>query len=64
MGGSLTSGTTKILYKITFSYMCKVYVTDNRRLWFTPIILATQEAKIRRITVGSQPWAKSSQALS
>jgi hypothetical protein len=23
--------------------------------WFTPVILATQEAKIRRIAVGSQP---------
>jgi hypothetical protein len=25
------------------------------RRWFTPIILATQEAEIRRITVQSQP---------
>jgi hypothetical protein len=23
--------------------------------WFTPVILATQETEIRRITVGSQP---------
>jgi ABC-type antimicrobial peptide transport system ATPase subunit len=26
-----------------------------RRQWFTPVILATQEAAIRRITVQSQP---------
>jgi hypothetical protein len=24
--------------------------------WLTPVILATQEAEIRRIMVGSQPW--------
>jgi hypothetical protein len=30
-------------------------------LWrLTPVILATQEAEIRRITVRSQPWANSS----
>jgi hypothetical protein len=29
------------------------------RQWFTPVILATQEAKIRRIAVQSQPWANS-----
>jgi hypothetical protein len=27
-----------------------------RHLWFTPVILATQEAEIRRIMVQSQPW--------
>jgi hypothetical protein len=26
--------------------------------WLMPIILATQEAEIRRITVRSQPWGK------
>jgi hypothetical protein len=26
-----------------------------RHQWLTPVILATQEAEIRRITVGSQP---------
>jgi hypothetical protein len=29
--------------------------------WLTPVILATQEAEIRRIVVRSQPWANSSQ---
>jgi hypothetical protein len=29
--------------------------------WFTPVILATQEAEIRRIVVQSQPQANSSQ---
>jgi hypothetical protein len=28
---------------------------DAGRRWLTPVILATQEAKIRRITVRSQP---------
>jgi hypothetical protein len=29
-----------------------------------PVILASQEAKIRRIVVQSQPWANSSETLS
>jgi hypothetical protein len=29
--------------------------------WLTPLILATQEAEVRKITVQSQPKAKSSQ---
>jgi uncharacterized protein (DUF305 family) len=28
--------------------------------WLTPVILATQEAEIRRMEVRSQPWANSS----
>jgi hypothetical protein len=33
---------------------CKVAVTVGCR-WLTPILLATQEAEIRKINVGSQP---------
>jgi hypothetical protein len=32
-----------------------------RHPWLTPIILATQEAEIRKMVVQSQPWANSSQ---
>jgi hypothetical protein len=32
----------------------KVYLA--RHWWLTTVILATQEAEIRRITVQSQPW--------
>jgi hypothetical protein len=32
-----------------------------RQQWLPPVILATQEAEIRRIEVPSQPWANSSQ---
>jgi hypothetical protein len=28
--------------------------------WLTPVIVATQEAEIKRIAVQSQPWANSS----
>jgi hypothetical protein len=31
-----------------------------RRWWLTPVILATQEAEIRRIAIRSQPWALNS----
>jgi hypothetical protein len=31
----------------------------TRHWWLTPIILAIQEAEIRRIVVTSQPWASS-----
>jgi hypothetical protein len=30
-------------------------------LWLTPVILATQEAEIRRIAIQSQPWANNLQ---
>jgi hypothetical protein len=30
---------------------------SHQHWWLTPIILATQEAEIRRIAVQSQPWA-------
>jgi hypothetical protein len=29
----------------------------TRSCWLMPVILATQEAEIRRIVVQSQPWA-------
>jgi hypothetical protein len=32
--------------------------------WLTPVILATQEAEIRRIAVRSQPWQIVHEALS
>jgi hypothetical protein len=32
--------------------------------WLTPVILATQEAEIRRFTVGSQPGQKVLETLS
>jgi hypothetical protein len=46
-----------------FSHKCNIpgrYLPANvlhsaRRQWLTPVILSTQEAEIRRITVRSQP---------
>jgi hypothetical protein len=35
-----------------------------RHPWLTPVILATQETAIRRITVLNQPWANSLEILS
>jgi hypothetical protein len=35
-----------------------------RLWWLTPVILATQEAEIRRITVGSQPGQTVGETLS
>jgi hypothetical protein len=37
---------------------------ETRYQWLTPVILATQEAEIRRILARSQPWTNSSQTLS
>jgi hypothetical protein len=33
---------------------------DARHQWLMPVILATQEAEIRRIAVRSQSWANTS----
>jgi hypothetical protein len=33
----------------------KIRNTSARHWWLTPVILATQEAEIRRIAAGSQP---------
>jgi hypothetical protein len=40
---------------LAFNYKFKNIV---ERQWLTPVILATQEAEIRRILVGSQPYLK------
>jgi hypothetical protein len=39
----------------TFWYVVIAIQTRAGLWWLTPIILATQEADIRRIVVGSQP---------
>jgi hypothetical protein len=52
------------LYKAKFSsytsttYHDRLKTKDEnlaRHLWFIPVILATEEAEIRRMAVGSQP---------
>jgi hypothetical protein len=43
------------------STICMLSKLGARHPWLMPIILATQEAEIRRITVLSQAWANSSQ---
>jgi hypothetical protein len=40
------------------TYILRVYLAEHQ--WFTPVILATPEAEIRKIIVQSQPWANSS----
>jgi hypothetical protein len=37
----------------------KIYSMEARPQWFMTLILAMQEAEIRRIVVQSQPWANS-----
>jgi hypothetical protein len=37
------------------SFNLKIKATAGHQ-WLMPVILATQEAEIRRITVQSQPW--------
>jgi hypothetical protein len=46
---------------VTFG-SCKILVA--KRQWLTPVILATQEAEIRRITVQSQPGQTVCETLS
>jgi hypothetical protein len=53
-------------------YMCKympsdlflfIFPEDNNRArcqWLMPVILATQETEIRRVTLQSQTWANNS----
>jgi hypothetical protein len=43
--------------------MAEKFCHSSRCRWLTPIILATQEAEIRRITVQSQSWINSSGEL-
>jgi hypothetical protein len=41
---------------VMHAYNCKTQEAEAaRHWWLTPIILATQEAEVRRIMVGSQP---------
>jgi hypothetical protein len=40
---------------VWFFLFSKKHLNLARHLWLTPVILATQEAEIRRITVQSQP---------
>jgi hypothetical protein len=45
--------------KVGDSYIKISKLTTSRALWLRPVILATQEAEIRRIMVQSQPKAVS-----
>jgi hypothetical protein len=55
---SLTKSLLDILYNYVYFFLPILKLNDNisvRHQWLTSIILATQEAEIRRITVQSQP---------
>jgi hypothetical protein len=43
------------IINISVKILIKTLANQARRQWLTPIILATQKAEIRRITVQSQP---------
>jgi hypothetical protein len=44
-----------ILVAFLFIFLCLLRNSLAGHWWLTPVILATQEAEIRRITVQSQP---------
>jgi hypothetical protein len=47
--------------KVSLTRWCRNWLSRMRRSqWLRPVILATQEAEIRRIIVWSQLWANSS----
>jgi hypothetical protein len=44
-----------LVFKALQKLSCLASGKKKGRQWFTPVILATQEAEIRRIEIGSQP---------
>jgi hypothetical protein len=60
-GVGVGGGTPRVVTSLPVSFkslaMCYTLILFWARCWcLTPRILATQEAEIRKITVGSQPW--------